>query len=128
VSKPASVDDYLDRQPEAVRVLLEQVRRAIAEALPEATETISYQMPAYRTLAGYAIYFAAWKDHYSVYPASDAVIAALAEASEPHQLSKRTIKFAFDKPVPTGLIGRVAQIRAQDLAEHAAAKARAKRA
>jgi uncharacterized protein YdhG (YjbR/CyaY superfamily) len=61
-----SVDEYIASKPEAVRGILERVRSAIRKALPGADEVISYQIPAYKLQGRAVIYFAGWKQHYSV--------------------------------------------------------------
>jgi uncharacterized protein YdhG (YjbR/CyaY superfamily) len=121
-----SVDAYIASKPEAVRPILERVRAAIRKALPRAEEIISYQIPAYRLPGGIVIFFAGWKEHYSVYPASDALVAALARELAPHDISKGTIRFPLSARVPVGLIGRIAKLRAQEVARRAEEKAAAK--
>ena len=117
-----SVDEYLAAQAAAVQPALRQVRKAIRRALPEAEEKISYQIPAYRQHGSNVIYFAGWKSHFSVYPASHALVEALGEALAPYQISKGTIRFPYDGPVPADLIARIAAF----LADEAAAAAQAK--
>ena len=114
-----SVDDYLAAQPTEARRILEQVRAAIRRALPDAEEKISYQIPAYRSDAGAIIYFAGWKAHYSVYPASEPLVAAFAEALAPYEISKGTIRFPYGHPVPEALIADIARFRAGEVAERA---------
>jgi uncharacterized protein YdhG (YjbR/CyaY superfamily) len=121
-----SVDAYIASKPEAVRPILERVRAAIRKALPRAEEIISYQIPAYRLPGGIVIFFAGWKEHYSVYPASDALVAALARELAPYDISKGTIRFPLSARVPVGLIGRIAKLRAQEVARRAEEKAAAK--
>jgi len=111
-----SVDDYVAALPPEVQPVLRQVRDAIRAALPDAEERISYQIPSYRQPGGTVIYFAGWKAHYSVYPASQAMVAAFADALAPYQISKGTIRFPYDAPVPAALISRLAQFRADEVA------------
>src|SRR4029079_17933704 len=94
---------------------LEAVRRAILKALPHAQEGLAYQMPAY-TLNGVGVlYFAGWKSHYSLYPASDALVEAFAKELAPYERSKGTLKFPLSEPVPVRLIERIAKFRAPQL-------------
>ena len=65
-----SVDEYIASQPEAAQGVLQRVRSTIRKALPEAEEVISYQIPAYKLHGGPVLYFAGWKQHYSLYPAT----------------------------------------------------------
>lgn len=121
-----SVDEYIAAQPEASRAALEGVRRAIRKALPKAEERISYQIAAYRTEAGNVIFFAGWKQHYSVYPVSPALAARFGAELEPYQAQKDTLRFPLSEPVPAKLIERVARARAAEAEEYVAAKRAAK--
>ena len=121
-----SVDEYLAAQPAAARPVLRKVRAALRKALPAAEEVISYQIPAYRMPGETVIYFAGWKDHYSLYPATPAVLAGLQEKIAPYVVSKGTIRFPLAEAVPSKLIERVAKLRAQEAAARAKAKSAAK--
>jgi uncharacterized protein YdhG (YjbR/CyaY superfamily) len=110
-----SVREYIASKPKEARASLEAVRRAIRTALPEATEGLAYQMPAY-TLNGVGVlYFAGWKAHYSLYPANDALVDAFAKELAPYERSKGTIRFPLSEPVPVRLIQRLAKFRARQL-------------
>lgn len=103
----ASVDDYIGSFPAEVRTVLEQVRETVRAAVPEATETISYDIPTI-TLDGRALlHFAGWKHHLSVYPAptGDGDLVGLLE---PYRSGKGTLKFPLSRPIPYDLIGRLA--------------------
>src|SRR6476620_6783416 len=94
---------------------VESVRRAMLKAVPNAQEGLAYQMPAY-TLNGVGmLYFAGWKSHYSLYPASDALVEAFARELAPYERSKGTLKFPLSEPVPVRLIERIAPFRARQL-------------
>jgi uncharacterized protein YdhG (YjbR/CyaY superfamily) len=110
-----SVDDYIASFPEAVRDVLGEVRRAIREALPAADEVISYQMPTYKVGSAAVIYFAGWKKHYSLYPASGRLLAEFHEELASYEVNKSTIRFALSAPVPAKLIGRIAKFRAKEV-------------
>ena len=105
-----SVDEYIDSQPEAVQGLLKRVRNTIRKAVPEVEEMISYQIPAYRLRGRPVLYFAGWKQHYSLYPATDHVVAAFRDDLAPYKISKGTIRFPLSEPVPVKLIGLCAGI------------------
>jgi uncharacterized protein YdhG (YjbR/CyaY superfamily) len=120
---PESVDAYIARHPPGVRATLRRVRSVIRKALPAAEETISYQIPCYRLHGTYVVYFAAWKEHYSVYPVTDRVVARVGSQLRPFQVSKGTVRFPLSQPVPARLIERIARCLGQDAAERAAAKA-----
>ena len=122
----ASVRDYIASKPKESRASLEAVRRAIRTALPAAAEGRAYQMPAY-TLNGVGVlYFAGWKSHYSLYPASDAMVEAFAKELAPYERSKGTIKFPWSEPVPVRLIERIAKFRARQLTKRDGAKGQRK--
>jgi uncharacterized protein YdhG (YjbR/CyaY superfamily) len=112
-----SVDDYIASQPEAVRHILGRVRSAIRKAVPEAEEVISYKIPAYKLHGRPVLYFAAWKQHYSLYPATERLIAAFKSELAPYELSKGTIRFPLSQLVPMALITRLAKFRAKEVAQ-----------
>jgi uncharacterized protein YdhG (YjbR/CyaY superfamily) len=117
------VDDYLAAQPEATQRVLGRVRSAICKAMPEAEEVISYKIPAYKLHGRIVIYFAGWKEHYSIYPAIGALVAEFRDELAPYKISKGTIRFPLSQPVPVKLIERIAKFRAQESAKRAKAKA-----
>lgn len=121
-----SVDEYLSAQADGARENLRRVRAAIRKALPEAEELISYQIPAYRVNGRIAIYFAGWSKHYSIYPASVALVAALREELAGYELAKGTIRFPHAGRVPVGLIARIAKFRAMEIGERGAGAASAR--
>lgn len=120
-----SVDQYIAAQPEATRKVLERVRGIIRKALPDADEVISYQIPAYKVAGTTALFFAGWKDHYSLYPAGAALVAAFGDDLTGHLASKGTLRFSLDEPVPAKLIARIAKFKAQEAAQRMRAKAAA---
>ena len=71
-----SVDEYIASQPEAARGVLDCVRSTIRKAVPRAEEAISYNIPTYKLYGDAVLYFAGWKRHYSVYPASSEIVEA----------------------------------------------------
>lgn len=117
-----SVDEYIATHPEAVQTILQRVRVTIREAVPDAEELISYQIPAYKLRGAIVLYFAGWKQHYSVYPATNRLVAALKDDLAPYKVTKGTIRFPHTQPVPVKLIERIAKFRAKEAAEQAKAK------
>jgi len=113
---PRSVDEYIAMQPEAVRPKLERVRDAIRRAVPEAVEGIAYRMPGYRLHGKPLLYFAGFKEHYSLFAASGTFFAALEEELSGYEVRKGTVHFPLTKPVPVKLIGRIAKLRADGIA------------
>ncbi len=120
-----SVDEYIAAQPETVRRTLRRVRTTIREAVPAADEVISYKIPTYKLHSRPVLYFAGWKQHYSLYPATERVLAAFKDELAPYEVNKGTIRFPLSRPVPVKLIGRIAKFRAKEVAERAKAKAAA---
>jgi uncharacterized protein YdhG (YjbR/CyaY superfamily) len=96
-----SVNEYIAAQPRPVQAILRRVRAAIRKAVPNAEEVISYQIPGYRLNDRMLIYFAGWKEHFSLYPASDALVAAFKDELGKYKRSKGTIRFPLDEPVPS---------------------------
>jgi uncharacterized protein YdhG (YjbR/CyaY superfamily) len=98
-------------------VALERVRRAIRKAVPRAEEGLSYQMPTYTLNGVPVLYFAGWKAHFSLFPATDALVAAFDDELARYKRSKGTIRIPFSEPVPERLIERIARFRAKQIAE-----------
>ncbi len=113
---PKSVDEYIATQPETLRPKLEQVRAAIRRAVPEAVEGIGYRMPGYKLHGKPMLYFAGFKEHYSLFAASGTFFAALENELRGYELRKGTVRFPLTKPVPVKLIDRIAQLRAAEIA------------
>ena len=113
---PKSVDEYIAAQPEAVRPKLEQVRDTIRKAVPEAVEGIGYRMPGYKLHGKPMLYFAGFKEHYSLFAASGTFFAALGDELRGYDLRKGTVHFPLTKPVPVKLISRIAKLRATGIA------------
>jgi uncharacterized protein YdhG (YjbR/CyaY superfamily) len=94
----------------------------IRKAVPHAEEEISYKMPAYKLRGVPVIYFAGWKP-YSLYPATDFVVAALKDDLAAYEVKKGTIRFSLSKPVPVKLIERIAKSRDKEAAGRDKSKA-----
>jgi uncharacterized protein YdhG (YjbR/CyaY superfamily) len=117
-----SVDEYIASQPEPVQSVLERVRNTIRKAVPGAEEVISYKIPAYTLPSGPVIYFAGWKQHYSIYPVSEPLVAAFKDDLAPYKVSKGTIRFPLSEAVPLKLIEHIAKFRAKEVAGREKAK------
>ena len=116
------VDAYIAKQPDEAQPVLHRVRRIIRNVLPQAEETISYQIPTYKLDGQYVVYFAGWKQHWSLYPVTEAVRARLTSELASHELSKGTIRFRLADPVPAKLVERLVR----ELARAAESRSRAK--
>jgi len=110
-----SVDEYIASQPQAAQDALQRVRSAIRRGVPGAEEVISYQIPAYKLHGVRVLFFAGWKTHYSLYPASAGLVAAFKDELAPYEVSKGTIRFPLSKPVLAKLVERIAKYRAKEV-------------
>jgi uncharacterized protein YdhG (YjbR/CyaY superfamily) len=107
---PKSVEEYLARVPEPARSTLSKIRDAIRSAAPhEATEVISYGIPAFKHKE-VLIWFAAFANHCSLFP-TNAVIEAFKDELKDYTLSKGTIQFPTDKPLPAAVVKKMVQAR-----------------
>jgi uncharacterized protein YdhG (YjbR/CyaY superfamily) len=79
-------------------------------------------MPAYRLPEGLVIFFAGWKAHYAIYPGSGTFLAEMRDELAPYKVSKGTIQFPLDRPVPVRLVAKIAKLRAAEMVAKAAAK------
>jgi len=121
---PRHIDDYIAGFPRKIQSTLDRVRTAIRAALPKAEETISYRIPTYKLNGRYVIYFAGWKEYYSLYPAGHRLVAAFKDELAPYEVNgKGTIRFPLSEPVPMKLIANIAKFRAKEAAEREAPKA-----
>ena len=107
-----TIDEYIFLQPKEVQVYLQKLRQTIKSAAPNAEETISYKMPAFR-YHGMLVYFAAFKNHYSLFPANGSIIATMNEELKKYKTGKGTIQFTYDKPLPVALIKKIVKARVQ---------------
>lgn len=117
-----TVDEYITAQPEPTQMVLRRMRRAIRKALPKSEEVISYKVPAYKVRGRIILYFAGWKQHYSLYPAGERLIAAFRTELESCSVGKGTIRFSLSEPVPVELIEHIARFRAREVTRREDAK------
>ena len=114
MAAPTSVEDYMASLPEGPRAAMEKLRKTIKAAAPEATETLSYHMPAFKDHGRILVYYAAFKDHYSLFPASTKFIDAYKEELKPYFTGKGTIRFHTDKPLPAALVKKIVKARLEE--------------
>jgi uncharacterized protein YdhG (YjbR/CyaY superfamily) len=112
---PTSIDDYIAAQPPALQPKLQQVRTTITRAVPAAEEVIGYGMPGFKLNGKPMLYFAGFKQHYSLFAASGSFFANLQNELAGYELRKGTVHFPVDKPVPVELICRIAKLRAEGI-------------
>ena len=124
---PQSVDEYMSALPDEVQQVLEKVRSTIKSAAPKAEEVISYQMPAYKQ-NGMLVYFAAFKDHCSFFPASKKVLDVFRDELKPFKTFGGTIQFTTEKPLPVKLIKEIVKFRIQQNEEKKPLKTKVQKA
>lgn len=107
------MDDYLAAVPGESRGALEELRKTIREAAPEAEETISYRIPTFKH-HGSLVAFAAFKDHLSFFPMSSTILDHHADEVAPYRTSKGTLQFAADDPIPGDLVRRIVKERIEE--------------
>jgi len=106
---PATIDEYLETVSDDHRAALEKLRKQIRAAAPKAEECISYQVPTFRQ-NGNLLSFGAWKDHCSFFPGAAAIERHKDELKN-FKLSKGTIRFQPDKPIPAALVRKIVKER-----------------
>ena len=116
----STVDEYIALAEPKVRKALKDIRKTIKTTAPKAEEVISYQIPGYK-YHGMLVFFAAWKDHISLYPAPWSAESLKKEMSI-YKGSKGTIKFPIDEPMPLALIKKMVKYRVKENEERAALK------
>lgn len=119
---PATIDDYIGSFPADVRAILTQIRRTIRSAVPDAEECISYRMPAFKR-DGIVVFFAAFKRHIGLYPPVTGN-AALVKAAARYAGEKGNLRLPLDRPIPYGLIERIATHNAKQNRAKAAARSK----
>jgi uncharacterized protein YdhG (YjbR/CyaY superfamily) len=107
-----TIDEYIAAFPRNVQDILEKMRQTIRDSAPNAKEIISYQMPAFK-LNGTLVYFAAWKDHIGFYPTSSAIEAFKDELTD-YEVTKGTVKFPLNKPIPFEMIKKMVKYRVKE--------------
>src|SRR5262249_26357707 len=110
---------YLASRTPETRAVLKRVRSILRKAMPNAEEVISYQIPAYRLNGRVVLFFAGWKEHFSIYPTTGGLAEALADDLAPYEISKGTIRFPLAEPAPARVITKIAKYRVKEAAARA---------
>jgi uncharacterized protein YdhG (YjbR/CyaY superfamily) len=116
-----TIDEYIAGFPPTIQAILQQVRATIKNTAPEATEAISYGMPAFNLYNSYLVYFAAFKSHIGFYP-TPVGMEAFKEDLKPYKTGKGSVQFPLDQPMPLDLITKIVEYRILDNQEKAAKK------
>lgn len=109
------VDAYMKTLTPEARRRLAKLRATILAAAPGAIEGFSYGVPAIRVQGRAVVCYAAARAHYSLFPMSGGVLKTFASELTPFDVSKGTIRFAFDRPVPAVLVRRIVKARLAEL-------------
>jgi len=112
-AKPKTVEDYLAAVPKEARAALGKLRKTIKAAAPKAEEVISYRMPAFK-YHGPLVYFAAFKNHCSLFPASKSILKSFKSELEPYVTTGATIHFTAENPLPAALVKIIVKARIKE--------------
>jgi uncharacterized protein YdhG (YjbR/CyaY superfamily) len=112
---PDSIEEYMAALSAEQRAVMEQIRDAIRSAAPDASEAFSYRIPTFKQNGRSLVWYAAFKDHYSLYPYTEGLLAALGDELKPHSSGKGTLRFDVNQPIPTDLIQRIVKVRLTEL-------------
>jgi len=110
--KFTTMDEYIASFPKDVQAILENMRRVIREAAPQAEEAISYGIPTFK-LNGNLVHFAAFKNHIGFFPTPSAIVAFKKELSS-YKQSTGTVQFPIDQPIPLDLVKKIVKSRVKE--------------
>ena len=109
--KPATIDEYLASVSPDKRALLQTLREAIHAAAPNTEECISYGIPAFRLNGRSLVFLGAWANHCSFYPGSSTTLKKFRGDLKGFQITKGTIRFSPDNPLPITLVKKLVKAR-----------------
>ena len=112
MKKFKTMDEYIASFPKNVQTILQEIRQTIHNAAPKAEEAISYSMPAFKQ-NGVLVWFAAFKNHIGFFPTALGV-EAFKEELKGYEISKGTIRFPLDKPIPFDLVKKIVEYRVKE--------------
>jgi len=115
VAQDSPIDAYLATLPADQHQALQRLRAQIARLVPDAVETISYGMPAFKLHGRAVMWFAAWKAHCSIYPLTDTFLEAHADALKGYRRTKGSLHFTPAAPLPEALVERLVRARLAEL-------------
>ena len=104
---PVTIDEYIVRQSQDIQPFLIELRNVIHQAIPEAEETISWSVPAWKRKRN-LIRFSVNKDHIGLYIEEDA-IARFKERLKGFETDKGVIRLKPDQTLPSSLIADIAK-------------------
>lgn len=124
--KLSTIDEYIALFPPEIQDKMQQLRKRVRESVPDAAETISYQMPTFETDGRILVHFAAFKKHIGFYPTPSGIAEFQEELSRYHS-GKGSVQFPLDQPLPLDLIRRIVLFRAAENRRAAEAKSAKKK-
>jgi uncharacterized protein YdhG (YjbR/CyaY superfamily) len=107
------MDEYIATFPRDVQDTLEKLRQIIRESAPKSVETISYGIPTFDLNGKHLVHFAAYKNHIGFYPTSSGITRFKKELSR-YELSRGTVRFPIDKPIPFDLVKKIVRYRVKE--------------
>jgi len=113
ITQYKDVDEYINTFPVEVQSILKIIRSIIFNVAPQANESISYGMPAYKTNGKPLVYFAAYKKHIGLY-ATPSVHTSFAKALETYKQGKGSVQFPINQPIPYALIERIVEFKLKE--------------
>lgn len=112
-----TIEEYLSNLSESQKKEFHRIRKIVKQIVPDAEETISYGMPTFKYNKRPLLYFGAFKNHMSLFPASGSVVSAMGEKLAKFHTSKGTLKFTQDNPISDDLVKEIVQIRLREIAK-----------
>jgi uncharacterized protein YdhG (YjbR/CyaY superfamily) len=109
------IDDYIAALPDDQARSLTALRRTVAAAAPDAVEAVSYSMPAFKLGKRVLVYYAAFQDHLSLFPASGSVMDKLGKDLQTHFTGKGTLQFTPEEPLSDDLVRQIVAIRRDEI-------------
>jgi uncharacterized protein YdhG (YjbR/CyaY superfamily) len=109
--KPRVIDEYLAEVKPDQQAVLEKLRQAIHAVAPGVEECISYGIPAFRLNGRLLVFFGAWENHCAFYPGSSTTLKKFRDDLKGFQVSKGTVRFSADNPLPIVLVKKLVKAR-----------------
>jgi uncharacterized protein YdhG (YjbR/CyaY superfamily) len=118
-NEPERVDGYIRALPPDRAAVLERLRSIIREGAPDAYEGIAYGMPAFYIDGRFLVSYAAFNDHYSLFPATDTILSRLGDRVSPHVSGRGTLRFTASQPLSDETAAEIVRTRLEELGRSA---------
>lgn len=106
---------YFASTPPKARAALKKIRAAIRSVAPRADEAFTYRIPAFKLHGRTLVWYAAFKNHCSLFPMTGAIRRKLAGSLKGYEMSKGTVRLPLAKPMPVGLVKKLVKARVAEL-------------